>query len=118
MDRWQYLLLLAGCLIVTAPLEFLGSGVYRRPRTLGIALLPAAAFIGWDLLAIATNIWHFSPRYLLGVWLPGAIPIEELLFFAVVPVCGLLTFAAVERLLGIVSDMRHGRRDATEGTAK
>ena len=37
-DRYQYLLLMAGCLLITLPLEFvLRARVYRRPRRLGEA---------------------------------------------------------------------------------
>ncbi|WP_067691217.1 lycopene cyclase domain-containing protein [Nocardia jejuensis] len=100
MDHWHYLLALSACVLVTAPLEFLGPGVYRRPRLLLGALWPAAAlFVVWDLVAIAAGVWGFDPRFTLGVLLPGAMPLEELLFFLVVPVCGLLTFVAVENLL-------------------
>ena len=39
VDRYQYLLLMAGCLIVTLPLEFVfGARVWRRPLRLLIAL--------------------------------------------------------------------------------
>ncbi len=31
MDRWQYLIVLAACLAITAPLEVFGAGVYK-PR--------------------------------------------------------------------------------------
>ncbi|MDR7167061.1 lycopene cyclase domain-containing protein [Nocardia kruczakiae] len=109
MDRWQYFLVLAACLITTAPLEFVGSGVYRRPRRLALALTPALAFVVWDLIAIAAGVWDFSARYLVGVRLPGAIPLEELLFFIVIPLCGLLTFSAVERLLAIRPRGRAGK---------
>ncbi|MEU0541385.1 lycopene cyclase domain-containing protein [Nocardia sp. NPDC005978] len=102
MEHWHYLLILLGCLVITAPLEFLGPGVYRRPRLLLAALWPAAAlFVVWDLIAIAAGVWSFNSRFTLGVRLPGSMPLEELLFFVVVPVCGLLTFVAVEHLLGV-----------------
>ncbi|MBF6193929.1 lycopene cyclase domain-containing protein [Nocardia implantans] len=101
MDHWRYLLVLLTCLVLTAPLEFLGGGVYRRPRLLLGALLPAVTlFVVWDLVAIAAGVWDYNSRYLLGVFLPGTIPLEELLFFLVVPLCGLLTYDAVETLLG------------------
>ncbi|MEU1521925.1 lycopene cyclase domain-containing protein [Nocardia rhamnosiphila] len=100
MDHWHYLLALLACLASTAPLEFFGAGVYRRPRLLLSALWPAAAlFVLWDLVAIAAGVWSFNDRYTLGVRLPGGMPLEELLFFVVVPICGLLTFVAVEALL-------------------
>ncbi|MFE7741711.1 lycopene cyclase domain-containing protein [Nocardia sp. NPDC057455] len=114
MDHWRYLLVLLACLLLTAPLEFLGPGVYRRPRLLFGALLPTVTvFVVWDLVAIAAGVWDFNSRYLLGVFLPGSIPLEELLFFIVVPMCGLLTYVAVETLLG--AGRRRGSRSATRG---
>ncbi len=99
MDHLQYLLLLAGCLAVTLPLELLGARVYRRPVRLIRAVLPTAAvFVAWDVLAIAGGVWHYDTRYLTGLTLPPALPLEELLFFLVVPVCSVLTLEAVRRL--------------------
>ena len=40
VDNWQYLIVLAACLLITAPLELFGSGVYRQPRRLALAVLP------------------------------------------------------------------------------
>ncbi|GAB2971852.1 lycopene cyclase domain-containing protein [Amycolatopsis acidiphila] len=100
MDHLQYLLLLAACLLVTLPLELTGSRVYRRPARLAKAILPAAVvFLAWDVLAIAGGVWNYNPRYLVGVTLPFGVPLEEALFFVVVPLCGLLTFETVERML-------------------
>jgi lycopene cyclase domain-containing protein len=92
-----YLLLLAGCLLGTLPLELvLGVRVYRRWRQLLLALVPTlVVFVAWDLYAIARGLWTYDPRYVVGVTLPGRLPLEELLFFVVVPVCGVLTFEAV-----------------------
>ncbi|WP_236792883.1 lycopene cyclase domain-containing protein [Amycolatopsis sp. GM8] len=100
MDHWQYLLLLAACLLVTLPLELTGSRVYRQPVRLARAVLPAAVvFLVWDVIAIAAGVWNYNPRYLVGLTLPFGVPLEEALFFLVVPVCGLLTFETVERML-------------------
>ncbi len=115
MAHWHYLLALLACLVLTAPLEFLGPGVYRRPRLLVGALWPAAAlFVIWDVVAIAGGVWDFDDRYILGVGLPASMPLEELLFFFVVPVCGLLTFVAVETLLAA----RHRRVGSTENAVE
>jgi lycopene cyclase domain-containing protein len=101
MDHLQYLLLLAGCLAVTLPLELSGARVYRRPGRLGRAVLPVAAvFVAWDVLAIAGGAWRYNPRYLTGLTLPLALPLEEALFFLVIPVCAVLTFETVQRLSG------------------
>jgi lycopene cyclase domain-containing protein len=92
-----YLALLAGCLLGTAPLEiWLHVGVYRRWRQLAAAVLPVAAlFTGWDVYAVHAGHWSYDRRWLVGLTLPGRLPIEELLFFAVIPVCAVLTLEAV-----------------------
>lgn len=100
MDRYHYLLLLAGCLAVTLPLEIvLGARVYRQPKRLLLTLAVAMApFVIWDLVGIARGHWRFSERFTLGWELPGGLPLEELLFFLVIPVCALLTHQTVRRL--------------------
>lgn len=96
MAHLRYLIVLIACLAITLPLEVvLGVRVYRRPGRLLAAVLPAAAaFLAWDLIASARRTWWFSDRYTLGVRLFG-LPIEEWLFFLVVPVCAVLTLEAV-----------------------
>jgi lycopene cyclase domain-containing protein len=103
VDHWQYLIVMAACLLITAPLEWLGSGVYRKTRRAAYAVLPVATvFIVWDALAIAGRVWTYDPRYLTGLRLPAGVPIEEVVFFVVIPVCALLTYTAVEAILRLV----------------
>jgi len=92
-----YLGVMAACLVVTLPLELLiGARVYARPRKLLLTLLPIlAVFVTWDVLAIHAHFWFY--RDLSGVQL-GDLPIEELVFFVVIPICSILTFEAVRRL--------------------
>ena len=101
MDEYQYLLLMGACLLITLPLELvIGARVWRQPRRLAVALLPAAAlFVAWDLWASASGTWSFNERYTIGLDLPGGMAVEELVFFTVIPICGLLTLEAVRRLL-------------------
>ncbi|MDT5064627.1 MAG: hypothetical protein QOK02_782 [Mycobacterium sp.] len=107
MDRWQYLFVLAACLAITAPLEFLGAGVYRQARRAARAVIPVAVvFTIWDAVAIAGKVWTYNPRYVSGIELPGSIPIEELLFFLVIPLCGLLTYTAVDAILSRAQRIR------------
>jgi lycopene cyclase domain-containing protein len=100
LDRYQYLLLMAGCLLVTLPLEFVvGARVWRQPRRLLFALAPTVVvFMIWDIVAIARDHWTFNARYVTGWELPGNVPVEELVFFIVIPICGLLTLEAVRRI--------------------
>lgn len=112
MDRYQYLGLMALCVLVTLPLEVvLRARVYRRPRALLRAVLPVVIlFSVWDVVGIARGHWSYNPRYVTGVELPWRMPLEELVFFLVIPVCGLLTYEAVGTVLGWVRHRR--RRDA------
>jgi lycopene cyclase domain-containing protein len=93
-----YLGLLAACLIGTAPLEiWLGVRVYARWRRLVLALLPTfLVFVGWDLYAVHHDQWRYAGHWIVGarVW---SLPVEELLFFLVVPTCAILTLEAVRR---------------------
>ena len=101
MRHLTYLLVLAGCLAGALWLEpVLRVGVLRQLRRLLLTILPvAAAFVAWDLLAIAAGHWTFDPAQLLGVVLPGGLPLEEVLFFLVVPLCAILGFEAVRQTL-------------------
>ncbi len=101
-DRFQYLILMGLCLVITLPLEFLfGARVWRRPRRLAAAMgLPLAIFLVWDVVAIARDHWDYNPRYVTGWELPFRLPVEELAFFIVIPICSLLTLEAVRRVLG------------------
>jgi lycopene cyclase domain-containing protein len=102
VDRFQYLILMGLCLVVTLPLEFVfGARVWRRPRRLLAALaVPVAIFVVWDAIAIARDHWGYNPKYVTGWNLPFDLPVEELVFFLVIPVCSLLTLEAVRRVLG------------------
>ncbi|OBF92304.1 lycopene cyclase [Mycobacterium sp. 852002-51152_SCH6134967] len=100
MDNWHYLLVLAACLVITAPLETFGDGVYRQARRAAVAILPVAAvFVLWDVIAIVADVWTYNSKYVTGIDIPGVMPIEELLFFIVIPLCGLLTYNAVTTIL-------------------
>jgi lycopene cyclase domain-containing protein len=92
-----YLLILAGCVLGTLPLELvLGTHVYCRWRRLCVAVLPIVViFGGWDVAAIHAGQWHYDGAYLVGLTLPGRLPVEELLFFVVIPICAVLTLEAV-----------------------
>ncbi len=108
-EHVTYLAILAGCLVLTLPLEFvLGARVWRRPGRAVAALVgPAVVFIAWDLVGVHRGWWTYGARYLVGVNL-GPLPLEEVLFFLVVPVCALLTYEAV----GVVGRRLRGGPDA------
>ncbi len=102
MEHLQYLAVMAACVVGTLPLEFaFGARVWRRPgRLVRVLAGPVVAFSAWDVAAIAHHHWSYARRYVTGVDLPGRLPVEEVVFFVVVPVCALLTFEVVGRMLG------------------
>ncbi len=109
VDRYQYLLLMLACMARDPlPLELvLGARVYRRPALLVTALVPVVvAFSVWDVVGIWRGHWSYNPLYVTGIELPLRMPLEELVFFLVVPVCGLLTYEAVGRVLRLARALR------------
>jgi lycopene beta-cyclase len=121
MDRFQYLLVMAACVAITLPLEFLfGARVWRRPRRLASVLAPVVAvFYVWDVVAIERGHWWFEERYVSGVVLPFGVPLEELVFFVIIPICALLTLEAVRNLLAGTTPLQGWmRRRGWIGTAR
>ncbi|GLY93403.1 lycopene cyclase domain-containing protein [Actinoplanes sp. NBRC 103695] len=101
MRHFAYLFVLAGCLGGALWLEpVLRVGVLRQWRRLLLTLLPVMiVFVLWDLAAIAAGHWTFDPAQTTGVLFPGGLPLDEVLFFAVVPICAILGFEAVRKVL-------------------
>jgi lycopene beta-cyclase len=108
--RFQYLLVLGGCLLITLPLEFVfRARVWRRPRRLLLAVLPGVVIFGaWDIWAVASGHWRFSEGLTTGWEVLPNLPVEELVFFVTIPVCALLTFEALRTIEGWRAGRRRG----------
>jgi lycopene cyclase domain-containing protein len=102
MRHFVYVGVLAFCLLGTAPLEIvLRARVYRRPLRLLLTLVPVVAvFVVWDVYAIARGHWTYDRAQTTDVLLPGRLPLDELLFFLVIPICAVLTLEAVRAVKG------------------
>ncbi len=101
MRHLTYVGVLAACLAGAIWLEpVLHVAVIRRWRRLGLTLLiVAVVFSAWDVAAIAAGHWFYDRTQMLPVTLPGGLPLDELLFFLVVPFCSILGFEAVRSVL-------------------
>lgn len=113
VGRAEYLVLLALCVLVTLPLELvLKVGVYRQVKRLCLTLgCTGAVFVAWDLVGARLGHWDYVPERIAGIAALG-LPLEEYLFFVVVPLCAILAFEAVRTTLPGVSRWlrdRHGR---------
>ena len=75
---------------------FLKVGVLKQFKRVVLAIAPVAfLFIAWDKYAIASGHWYFDKNQILGIFGPFGIPLEEYLFFIVVPIAVLMTIEAV-----------------------
>lgn len=97
MSKYGLLLLIS----IAAPfvLSFWpGLKFYRHLK----ALVASIAFIvlifgSWDVFAAWRGHWSFAPGAVCGIRVLG-LPLEELLFFVVVPFCCIFTWEALEFL--------------------
>jgi lycopene cyclase domain-containing protein len=97
MLKFGYLAMIAFTVAGSFWLEiFLKVGVLRRIKRVLLSILPVATlFIIWDLYAISRGHWHFDSEQILGIFGFGGIPLEEFLFFTVVPLAAIMTIEAV-----------------------
>ena len=76
--------------------------VLRRWRRLLLTVLPVVAvFALWDVYAIASGHWWFDEDLITGVTLPGDLPVDEVVFFLLVPLAAILTLEAVRSATGL-----------------
>lgn len=97
MLKFGYLAMIAFTVFGSIWLEFvLKVKVLRRYKQAIKAILPISLiFIVWDAYAIASGHWWFDNEQILGIFGPFGIPLEEYLFFTVVPLAAILTIEAV-----------------------
>ena len=88
--------MLVFCLVGTLPLDgVFRLGLLRQVRRLALSIPPVAVvFVAWDVAATHAGHWTFDGEQTLPVRVFG-LPLEELGFFVVVPLAGLLTYEAV-----------------------
>ena len=102
MRHLTYVGVLLFCLVGSLWLEYvLRTRVFRRWLRLLLTLIPIALLFSiWDLYAIAQGHWSFDADQTTGLTLGGGLPLDELLFFLVVPVASVLAFEAVRSARG------------------
>ncbi len=57
-------------------------------------VIPALLYIVWDIYFTEKGVWHFNEAYITGIKLYN-LPLEEVLFFFVVPYCCIFIYACV-----------------------
>jgi lycopene cyclase domain-containing protein len=70
--------------------------VLRRIKRALLSIIPVAIiFLAWDYYAVRSGHWFFDESQVVGIYGPSGIPVEEFLFFFIVPLAGLMTIEAV-----------------------
>lgn len=75
-------------------------GLYRHARALALSIVCVLVLFGaWDVVATFRGHWHFNPN---AVWDVRVInlPLEEVLFFVVIPFCCIFTWEALLYIRG------------------
>ena len=95
--KLEYLIVLAVCIAGPALLSFSPKlGFYKYPFRLLISIaIPFIVFVSWDIWATSRGHWGFNENYIVGFKLID-LPIEEVLFFIVIPFCALFTWEVVK----------------------
>lgn len=99
--EWSYLAMLGFVIIASWWLEIaFDTRVLRDPiRVLKTLAIVVPFFVLWDAYAIAEDHWFFDPDQTLGIYGPLNIPIEEYLFFIIIPIAAMLTLEGVKNFL-------------------
>lgn len=102
VGRWSYVAVLLFVVVGSVWLEVaLRTRVLARWRRLLLSMvLPLIVFIAWDAYAIAMGHWTFDPDRILGITVVAGVPIDEVLFFIVIPFASILTLEAVRSVKG------------------
>jgi len=93
----EYFIVLALCFAVPFIFTFSKNlDFYKYPLRLVLSLgIPFILFVIWDIIAAARGHWSFNPEYTIGLKIAN-LPIEEILFFIIIPFCGIFTWESVK----------------------
>jgi lycopene cyclase domain-containing protein len=95
--QFSYFAMLAFTVLGSFWLEFIFKvGVLRRLKRAMLSIAPTAmVFLFWDYYAVSNGHWFFDSKQVVGIYGFAGIPLEEFLFFIVVPLAALMTIEAV-----------------------
>ena len=93
---YTYFVILAASLVGPLALSFDSKvAFYKKWKYLFPAMiLPCIFYIGWDMFFTSRGIWSFNQKYVTGVSI-GNLPVEEVLFFLIVPYCCLFIYECI-----------------------
>ena len=63
-------------------------------------------YLIWDYWAIKKENWSFDSEQILGFYLFGIVPIEEVLFFIIVPLMTVIVYVTLIKILKYIKEKR------------
>lgn len=98
MSKYMIILMLSVCIPLICsfwpPLKFYS---YLRALFYSIGLI-ILLYGAWDMIAVWRNHWAFDPGGIWGIKIIN-LPIEEVLFFIIIPFCCIFTWEALLHIL-------------------
>ncbi len=94
--NYTYFLILLGSIIGPLALSFDKKVAFHTKwkNLFKAMLLPALFYIIWDMVFTKQGVWSFNEEYITGIKLYN-LPIEEVLFFFIVPYCCVFIYECV-----------------------
>lgn len=75
---------------------------YRDWKSFLLSMFPVSVFyILWDIIFTNLNVWKFNPDFLIGQYFAN-IPIEEYVFFIIIPYCCLFIYACLKTYFPVI----------------
>ena len=99
-DQFTYLFLniitLAGPLVLSFDKKV---AFNKEWKSFGLSMLFASTlYILWDIWFTKINVWAFNPKFVVGTWF-AHLPLEEYLFFIIIPYACLFIYACLKAYL-------------------
>ncbi len=93
MEKYYYLFLLLVSIAIPLIRSFEQRVRFRKkwPALFAGIFVMMGIFIPWDIIFTHHGIWSFNHHYVVGLYLFG-LPVEEWLFFIVIPYCIFFTY--------------------------
>ena len=100
MAQFQYLMVLAfigSCAVfVNFGFKLRISSKWKLFLMTDVAIL--VIYLAWDFWAVSKGSWYFDREQTVGLYIFSRLPIEEVLFFIIVPLMVVLTYLALIKL--------------------
>jgi len=95
--HFTYFAILLGSIVGPLALSFDKKVAFFKSwkQIFGAMLLPAFFYVAWDIIFTQRGVWSFNDLYITGIRYFN-LPIEEILFFFVVPYCCVFIYACVK----------------------